>query len=464
MDNPATLTDGDHNSIAGYRQSFPYFVPARYLEALEKHKAAPFAPAMMSAVMPYMGDWMLFCDFMNVGAGKMGVTNIAAKAVEAAPAKAEPAAKNAFSQGRTQETKPAPQPPTASPQPEPVKPAEAVAPVEDKKEQATTAAVQQQAAQPEAAPQEVNATSSAKPQEAKAEPALGAAEATVAAVAEKQTEEPVAEAVPDVPQAAPEVADEQPAAPVAAARIEEQPEQPEIVPPVQPDKKTELMNEGEAIGAAGEGLSDEELESRHKNFWIQGEEEEMEWPEEGAGATGEEGILEDLATTSPLKDERPLIHPIYTEDYFLQQGEKVSTELPDEIDSLLPEDNSDEGAKSLMVMMSFSEWLLHFKSTAEKQQEDDKGQKALKTMWQKEKLAAAIEEENEEIPENVFEMAVNSITKEDGLASESLAEIYIKQGKYDKAIDMYRKLSLRNPQKSAYFARKIEDILKERES
>ena len=85
-------------------------------------------------------------------------------------------------------------------------------------------------------------------------------------------------------------------------------------------------------------------------------------------------------------------------------------------------------------------------------------------MWQKEKLAAALEEENDEIPENVFEMAVNSIAKEEDLASESLAEILITQGKYGKAIDMYRKLSLRNPQKNAYFARKIEALQKEKES
>jgi pentatricopeptide repeat protein len=108
--------------------------------------------------------------------------------------------------------------------------------------------------------------------------------------------------------------------------------------------------------------------------------------------------------------------------------------------------------------------LLHFKHTTEKQKEETKDQRALKTMWQKEKLAAAMQEENEEIPENVFEMAVNSITKEDDLASESLANIYIKQGKYDKAIDMYRKLSLRNPQKSAYFATKIDEVLKEKQS
>ncbi len=85
-------------------------------------------------------------------------------------------------------------------------------------------------------------------------------------------------------------------------------------------------------------------------------------------------------------------------------------------------------------------------------------------MWQQEKLAAANEEENEEIPEQVFNMAVNSITKEEDLASEALAQIHRKQGKYDRAIDMYRKLSLRNPQKIAYFALKIEELLKEKRS
>jgi tetratricopeptide (TPR) repeat protein len=157
----------------------------------------------------------------------------------------------------------------------------------------------------------------------------------------------------------------------------------------------------------------------------------------------------------------PLILPVYTEDYFLQQGLKISEEIPQDVEEL--KDTAEED-KSLMVMMSFSEWLMHFRNTSQKQMDEQKDQKALKTMWQKEKLAAAMEEENEEIPENVFEMAVNSISKEEGLASESLAEIYMKQGKYDRAIDMYKKLSLRNPKKSAYFARKIEEVLKEKQS
>jgi pentatricopeptide repeat protein len=64
----------------------------------------------------------------------------------------------------------------------------------------------------------------------------------------------------------------------------------------------------------------------------------------------------------------------------------------------------------------------------------------------------------------VFQMAVNSIAKEDGLASESLAEIYVKQGKPEKAIEMYKKLSLRNPQKNQYFASKIEELTKIKQS
>jgi hypothetical protein len=231
--------------------------------------------------------------------------------------------------------------------------------------------------------------------------------------------------------------------------------------------------------------STSDIEEEHKNFWSQGEDEtiaptkddntlssvaapipdQLPIKKTPAPDTTAQSQLpeEEFRPTQHTRQEKPLIYPIYTEDYFLQQGEKISPVLPTDIDSLKAAETAEEAAKSLMVMMSFSEWLLHFKSSTEKQKEETKDQRALKTMWQKEKLAAAIEEENEEIPENVFEMAVNSITKEDGLASESLADIYIKQGKLDKAIDMYRKLSLRNPQKNAYFARKIEEILKEKQ-
>ena len=158
------------------------------------------------------------------------------------------------------------------------------------------------------------------------------------------------------------------------------------------------------------------------------------------------------------ENDETLILPIYTEDYFLHQGIHVSNDIP-----AAPELNEADKAKSLMVVMSFSEWLMFYKTRSMQEKEEQEDQRALKSMWQKEKLAAALEEENEEIPENVFEMAMNSISVEDDLVSESLAEIYIKQEKYDRAIEMYRKLRLRNPQKNAYFARKIESVLKAKE-
>ncbi|MBX2906590.1 MAG: hypothetical protein KF744_11160 [Taibaiella sp.] len=359
------MADNDASSIAGLRQSYPYFVPARYLDALVRNRTEPFSPSLLTAVTPYLGNWILFCDFV---AGKRTTEKYVNAAVEAAPV------------------------------------ADGVEVVSHDPSSTESSAV---------------------------------VDATDAGLAEN-------------PENAGSVVDEV------------------------------LSQEASALSSEAE-----KLEAEHNNFWFQEEEttEVMQVTEipasaeqPGFVAENEEPIANEYTAHPVARDplseisevvrekDKPLISPVYIDDYFLQQGEKISTEMPEEISSLLPADEGNDAAKSLMVMMSFSEWLLHFKNTGEKQKEETRDQRALKTMWQKEKLAAAIEEENEEIPENVFEMAVNSIAKEDGLASEPLAEIYIKQGKPDKAIEIYRKLSLRNPQKNAYFARKIEEILKEKKS
>jgi hypothetical protein len=187
-------------------------------------------------------------------------------------------------------------------------------------------------------------------------------------------------------------------------------------------------------------------------------------------------ILQEIADYRPavnkeidIDEDVVLFSPPSSEDYFKQQGIKISVDIPNNFEELKTPyidylQQETQKQKSLMVMMSFTEWLLHFRSKSEHQKNEKEEQRAVKAMWQREKLAKALEEEDDEIPEQVFEMAVNSIAKEEGLISESLAEVYIKQKKYDKAIDMYLKLSLGNPQKNTYFARKIDEILKEKEA
>jgi hypothetical protein len=62
-----------------------------------------------------------------------------------------------------------------------------------------------------------------------------------------------------------------------------------------------------------------------------------------------------------------------------------------------------------------------------------------------------------ETDDNIQTLAENSNAEAEVL-TESMAEVFARQGKLGKATDVYQKLSLLNPAKSTYFAAKIENL------
>ena len=131
---------------------------------------------------------------------------------------------------------------------------------------------------------------------------------------------------------------------------------------------------------------------------------------------------ENKIASGEIEKEELVFEPLFASDYFASQGIKLSAEI-----------KSDD--KLGKQMKSFTEWLKTMKKT-------DTG-KLPETSGIADKV--------------VSDMAEKSNTTAQ-VVTESMADVFIQQGKLNKAIEIYEKLSLLNPSKSVFFADKIKSL------
>ena len=132
--------------------------------------------------------------------------------------------------------------------------------------------------------------------------------------------------------------------------------------------------------------------------------------------------LPSLAAAKPGVEGTLLFTPLYATDYFASQGIKLREEAQ-------PNDKLGKQLKS------FTDWLKTMKKVHES------------------KLPAGSE---------VLDLSVQNLAeksnKGEQVITESMAEVFLQQGKLHKAKEIYEKLSLLDPSKIAYFAAKIDQI------
>jgi hypothetical protein len=144
--------------------------------------------------------------------------------------------------------------------------------------------------------------------------------------------------------------------------------------------------------------------------------------EEAISTITNQPITTDAVENDSADEELIAFEPLHTVDYFASQGIKITREE-------LEKDHFGKQVKS------FTAWLKSMK-----------------------KLHPAQVPEQNEVIEKIIQTSSEVSNRDVNVLTEAMAEVLVKQDKKAKAIEMYQKLSLINPSKSAYFAAKIESL------
>lgn len=155
--------------------------------------------------------------------------------------------------------------------------------------------------------------------------------------------------------------------------------------------------------------------------------------------------------------------------------EAINHVIQQDVDELLNEEISDDleswkvdneeiiqpKSENDLTPKKFSDWLLPSSNSEKSFKQDEK-----KLLSSRELIDKFISSKNTKIdvskdPLTPKEMGNLSLVEDDTIVTETLAEIYAKQGKYEKAIKIYELLSLKIPEKKTFFASRIR-FLKEK--
>ncbi len=195
------------------------------------------------------------------------------------------------------------------------------------------------------------------------------------------------------------------------------------------DGSDETKEEDDPLTEMTEGQSLQIAEEDATDVPVDPEPEETKQPESSTTENlvnltpAEDNDTESVEGTAETESESDLeFEPLHTIDYFASQGIKLREED-------LKDDRLSQQVKS------FTGWL-----------------KSMKQLH-----PGRLPEQNEVI-EKIIQNAAEISNVGPDVLTEAMADVLVKQNKKDKAIEMYQKLSLMNPSKSAYFAAKIENL------